>query len=142
VSEDDNVLIRGVQGDTNAIGFFGCAYFFENKDKLKDVAVVSPKTQKEVHPTPETIKSGEYAPFSRPLFVYVNAKSLSKPEVAGFVQYFLENASDVANEVGYVGLPNEVMSVVKRNYKDRKLGTQFTTAEGKSAEGALADIYK
>ena len=141
VSEDDNVLIRGVEGDANSIGFFGCAYFFENKDKLKDVAVVA-KSGKEVHPTPETIKSGEYAPFSRPLFIYVNAKSLAKPEVNAFVEYFLDNAQDVSDEVGYVGLPKEVMDVVKKNFKDKKLGTQFIKADGKSAEGALADIYK
>jgi phosphate transport system substrate-binding protein len=142
VSEDDNVLVRGVEGDQNAIGFFGCAYFFENKDKLKDVAVVNPKTQKEVVPTPETIKNGEYAPFSRPLFIYVNAKSLSKPEVSAFVDYYLDNAHDVADEVGYVGLPKEVMQLVKKNFKDKKLGTQFIKADGKHAEGALADIYK
>jgi phosphate transport system substrate-binding protein len=142
VSEDDNVLVRGVEGDPYAIGFFGCAYYFENKDKLTSVSVVNPKTNQDVSPTVETIKDGVYAPFSRPLFIYVNAKSLSRPEVEAFVDFYLDNAHDVADEVGYVGLPREMMQVAKKNFKDRKLGTQFMTPEGKHKDGALADIYK
>lgn len=141
VSEDDNVLVRGVEGDRNAIGFFGCAYFFENKDKLKDIPVVNPKTKAAILPTPETIKSGEYAPFSRPLFVYVNAKSVAKPEVKAFIEYYLENASDVADEVGYVGLPGEIYARARKNFRDGKTGSQYLKEDGKHAEGAIADVY-
>jgi phosphate transport system substrate-binding protein len=84
VSEDDNVLVKGVAGDEGAIGFFGCAYYFENKDKLKVVPVVNPKTEKAVEPTPTTIEDGSYAPFSRPLFIYVSTKSAERPEVQAF----------------------------------------------------------
>lgn len=141
VSEDDNVLVRGVEGDINAIGFFGCAYFFENKEQLKDVPVVNSKTNAAVHPNPETIKSGEYAPFSRPLFIYVNAKSIAKPEVKAFVDYYLENASDVADEVGYVGLPGEIYARARKNFRDGKTGSQYLKEDGKHAEGAIADVY-
>lgn len=142
VSEDDNVLVRGVEGDPASIGFFGCAYYFENKAALKAIPVVNSKLGKAIEPTVETIKDGTYAPFSRPLFVYVNAKAVAKPEVNGFVEFFLENAHDVADEVGYVGLPTEIGRLAMKNFKDKKTGTQFLTPEGKHAEGALTDIYK
>lgn len=97
-SEDDNVLVTGVAGDKNAIGFFGFAYYEENADKLKLVKVDG------VEPTADTIKSGTYKPLSRPLFIYVNTTALSRPEVKGFVQFYLDTAKDVAAEVGYVAL--------------------------------------
>ena len=78
VSEDDNVLVTGVAGDSNAIGYFGCAYYFENKDKVKAVPVVSP-SGKAVLPSHDTIMDGSYAPFSRPLFIYVNRKAADRP---------------------------------------------------------------
>ena len=142
VSEDDNVLVRGVEGDTGAIGFFGCAYYFENKEQLKAISIVNPKNGKVVAPSVETIKDGSYAPFSRPLFIYVNAKSKTKPEVAGFVEFFLENAHDVSDDVGYVGLPTPISRLALSNFKAGKTGSQFLTADGKHAEGALTDIYK
>ncbi len=141
VSEDDNVLVRGVEGDLNGIGFFGCAYYFENKDKINDIAIVNPKTKTAVLPTPETIKNGSYAPFSRPLFIYINAKSVAKPEVKSFIEYYLENAHDVSDEVGYVGLPDEIYARARKNFRDGKTGSQFLKEDGKHAEGAIAEIY-
>ena len=85
-SEDDNVLVTGVAGSPGAIGFFGVAYYEENQDKLKAVPVVNPATDKAVFPNPETIESGEYAPFSRPLFLYVKADSLRRPEIKRFTR--------------------------------------------------------
>jgi phosphate transport system substrate-binding protein len=106
LSEDDNVLVQGVAGDKNAIGFFGYAYYVENKDKLKVVPIDGGKGP--VEPTPETIRSGEYTPLSRPLFTYVNVKSLKeKAQVYDFAKFILENGADFAEEVGYVGLPKE-----------------------------------
>ena len=104
-SEDDNVLVQGISGDKNAIGFFGYAYYAENKGKVKIVKIDGGSGP--VEPTFDTIKSGEYAPLSRPLFIYVNKASLEREEVKTFVQFYLENAKDLAAEVGYVALPDE-----------------------------------
>lgn len=106
LSEDDNVLVQGVSGDKNAIGYFGYAYYVENKDKLKVVPIDGGNGP--VEPTNETIQSGEYKPLSRPLFTYVNTKSLKeKAQVYDFARFILENAGDLAEEVGYVRLPQE-----------------------------------
>lgn len=105
-SEDDNVLVTGVAGDKNAIGFFGFAYYEENKDKLK-VVPIDGGEGKAVEPTKETINSGEYSPLSRPLFTYVSVKSLERAEVKDFIEFMNENAGDLAEEVGYVKMPDE-----------------------------------
>lgn len=100
-SEDDNVLVQGIAGDKNAIGFFGYAYYEENKDKLKIVKVNG------IEPTFDTIKDGTYAPLSRPLFMYVNKEALARPEVKTFLTFYLENAKDIVPQVGYVALPDD-----------------------------------
>jgi phosphate transport system substrate-binding protein len=107
LSEDDNVLVQGVTSDKNAIGYFGYAYYLENKDNLKIVPVVN-KDGKAVAPTNETVESGEYNPLSRPLFIYANNASLKdKEQVYEYVKFYLENAATYAEEVGYVSLPEE-----------------------------------
>ncbi len=142
VSEDDNVLVRGVSGDASAIGFFGCAYYFENKDKLRVIPIVNPKTKTAVTPSHQTIESGEYAPFSRPLLIYVNKKSLARPEVQAFVQFYLLKAAELSEEVGYVKLPKPIYERATANYKAGKTGTQFLDAKGDSRHGPLADLYR
>ena len=104
-SEDDNVLVQGIAGDKNALGFFGYAYYEENQDKLKIVPIDNGDGP--VEPTYDTIKSGKYEPLSRPLFIYVNNKSLEKPEVKEFVTFYLETTKDIVREVGYIALPDE-----------------------------------
>ncbi|WP_038602598.1 PstS family phosphate ABC transporter substrate-binding protein [Peptoclostridium acidaminophilum] len=104
-SEDDNVLVQGISGDKNAIGFFGFAYYEENADKLKVVKIDNGSGP--IEPKFDTIKSGDYAPLSRPLFLYVNKESLTRPEVKSFLQFYIENAGTLAAEVGYVALPDE-----------------------------------
>ena len=101
-SEDDNVLIQGISGDRNALGYFGFAYYQENADKLKLVSVDSGSGC--VAPSVETIASGEYSPLSRPLFIYVSKASLERPEVSAFVEFYMENGSALTAEVGYVPL--------------------------------------
>ncbi|HSP22311.1 MAG TPA: PstS family phosphate ABC transporter substrate-binding protein [Planococcus sp. (in: firmicutes)] len=102
LSEDDNVLVQGIQGDKNAIGFFGYAYFVANKDTLKAVKIGG------IEPNNETIESGEYAPLSRPLFTYAKNESLTENEAAyNFMQYTIENAGEMADAVGYVAAPEE-----------------------------------
>lgn len=99
-SEDDNVLVQGVAGDRNSLGYFGYAYYAENQDKLKLVQVDGGAGC--VTPSPETIKSGEYKPLSRPLLIYVSRASLARPEVQGFLKFYNENADELVPQVGYV----------------------------------------
>lgn len=102
LSEDDNVLVQGIQADPNAIGFFGYAYYVANKDTLKAVSIDG------IAPTNETIESGEYAPLSRPLFTYASNQAISEDAaVYDFIEYTLENAGSMAEAVGYVALPEE-----------------------------------
>ncbi|MGL4760536.1 MAG: phosphate ABC transporter substrate-binding protein PstS family protein [Sarcina sp.] len=101
-SEDDNVLVQGVAGDKNAIGFFGFSYYTENKDKLKGVKIDAGKGG--IEPTFDNIKGGVYAPLSREIFIYVNNESLKRPEVDSFVEYYLSNAEAIVPEVGYIPL--------------------------------------
>ena len=142
VSEDDNVLVRGVEGDKNSIGFFGYAYYMENKAKLTAVAVVNPATSSALLPTHETIESGTYAPFSRPLFIYVNKESMAKPAVAAYVKFAIENGAKMAEEVGYVKLPAAIYDRAKANVASSRTGTQMCDENGKERSGALADLYK
>ena len=100
---DDNVLVQGIFGDRYALGYFGYAYYAANTDKLKLVGVDSGNGC--VEPSETTINDGTYSPLSRPLFIYVNIDALNRPEVKAFVRYFLENSTELAASVGYVGLP-------------------------------------
>ena len=101
-SEDDNILVLGVQRDANALGYFGMAYYLENQDSLKAVAVDG------VYPGPETVNDGSYTPLSRPIFIYVRKDSLERDEVSAFVEYYLENAESIVPEIGYVALPSDM----------------------------------
>jgi phosphate transport system substrate-binding protein len=105
-SEDDNILVQGVAGDQNALGYFGYAYYAENTDKLKIVPIDAGDGP--VTPSDSTINGGQYTPLSRPLFIYVSKASLEKPEVKAFVEFYMENALDLVSEVGYTPLPEEV----------------------------------
>ena len=104
-SEDDNVLVQGVHGDRNSLGYFGYSYYIENKDKVKAVAVDSGNGC--VLPSMETIFNELYSPLSRPLFIYVNKASLDKLEVQEFVEFYMRNASELVREVGYVPLSDK-----------------------------------
>jgi phosphate transport system substrate-binding protein len=140
-SEDDNVLVQGISGDVNALGFFGLAYYLENKDKLKAVAVKADDKAKAVLPAVETAKDGTYQPLSRPIFIYVSRKSVeTKPEVAKFVEFYLDkkNAAKLVKEVGYVPLPDNAYEVFMRRFKERSTGTAFTGSKiGVSVEELL-----
>jgi phosphate transport system substrate-binding protein len=141
VSEDDNNLVQGIASTKSAIGFFGCAYYFENTDKLRAVPIVN-ASGKAVLPDSATIASGDYSPFSRPLFLYVNAKSSRRPEVKLFVKFYLENAADIADSVGYVGLPDEVSEMAAKHFENRLVGTHYWTQDGKRREGSLEEVYQ
>ena len=102
-SENDNQLVQGVAGDKFSLGFFGFGYYETNKAKLKIVAVDNGAGA--ITPNETTIMDGTYAPLSRPLFIYVNAESAKKAEVAAFVEYYLTNAPTLVKEAHYVALP-------------------------------------
>mgnify|MGYP003300468685 FL=1 len=122
-SEDDNVLVTGVAGSKYALGFFGYAYYAENKSKLKVVPIDGGNGA--VSPTSKTINDGSYSPLSRPIFIYVNPEAAKRPEVDAFVTFYLDNAASLAGEVGYVGMPDKVTDRVKSRYKNRQTGKWF-----------------
>ena len=106
-SADDNVLVQGIAGDKGSLGYFGYAYYQENTEKLKLVAVDSGSGC--VKPSPTTIPSGEYSPLSRPLFIYVNTDSYNnKPAVKELVDFYMINGPKLTNEVGYVASDSSV----------------------------------
>jgi phosphate transport system substrate-binding protein len=102
-SEDDNVLVQGIAGDRNALGYFGFAYYVENQDKLKLLAIDAGKGA--IAPSKQTIEDGTYAPLSRPIFIYPNKAALARPEVKEFVKFYMDNAPKLVAEVGYVPMP-------------------------------------
>jgi phosphate transport system substrate-binding protein len=123
-SEDDNVLVQGVSRDVNAIGYFGMAYYEENKDKLK-AAPISWKGSKAVYPTMETVINGSYQPLSRPIFIYINAKALDKPEVREFAAYYMQHAEKLVREVKYVPLPAKAYTYNMNQIQKKMVGTKF-----------------
>lgn len=101
-SEDDNVLVQGITNDKNALGFFGLAYYEENQEKLKLIGVDNGMGA--VLPSFETVKEGEYAPLSRPVYIYVSSKAVKNPAVVAFVEFYLEAAAELVQDVGYIAL--------------------------------------
>ena len=98
-SSDDNQLVQGVEGDKGALGYFGYAYYLEQKDKLKAFSVNG------ILPSDETVKNGTYKPLSRPLYIYINKKSFTeKAQVKSFVQFYIKNAAQLVKSSGYVPL--------------------------------------
>ena len=123
-SEDDNVLVQGVSRDVNGLGYFGYAYYVENKDKLKAVPIVNEKGQA-VEPSMEAVLKGSYSPLARPIFIYVNAKALERAEVREFVQYYMQNGGKLAREVKYVPLPDSAYKTAWEHVQKGKKGTVF-----------------
>ena len=98
-SSDDNQLVQGVEGDKGALGYFGYAYYLEQKDKLKAFSVNG------ILPSDETVKNGTYKPLSRPLYLYINKKSFAeKAQVKSFIQFYIKNATELVKSSGYVPL--------------------------------------
>ena len=122
-SEDDNVLVQGVTRDKKAIGYFGFAYYIENQKKLKALAVDGGKGP--VLPSKQTVEDGSYTPLARPIFIYVNVKSLNKVAVKEFVDFYISNAPKLVAEVKYVPLPASAYKMASEHIKSKKLGTVF-----------------
>ena len=141
MSEDDNMLVQGVEGSKGALGYFGYAYYEANKDRLKLVAIDS-GDGKPVKPRLDTISSGIYKPLSRPLFLYVNIASLEKPAVKSFLDFILDNAKTIVQHpsVGYVALDDAVYEVARDRLKAKVPGSAIASA----APGPIdfVELYK
>jgi phosphate transport system substrate-binding protein len=136
-SEDDNVLVTGVAGSEGGLGFFGFAYYKENRDKL--IAGPIQDSGAPVAPTIETINDGSYAPLSRPVFIYVSTAAAARPEVKAFIDFYLETVPMLIEEVGYVALPDAVYAGVRQRFANRVAGSAYASpdAQGKS----LLELY-
>ncbi len=122
-SEDDNVLVQGVSRDKGGIGYFGFAYYIENAGKLKAANIWN--GSKFVAPSAQTVEDGSYQPLARPIFIYVNAKSLERPEVKEFVDFYMKEGAKLTKEVKYVPLPAAIYKINAENVGKKKLGTVF-----------------
>jgi phosphate transport system substrate-binding protein len=139
-SEDDNVLVQGIAGDVNAIGYFGYAYYAENTKRLSALPVAEKAGMPAVSPSEASVLNGSYRPLSRPIFIYVNAKSIAKPEVKSFVDFFMANAAKMSKEVKYVPLPPEAYKIGLEHIAKNKRGTVFN---GKNEVGiTIAELLK
>ncbi|HLO62021.1 MAG TPA: PstS family phosphate ABC transporter substrate-binding protein [Azonexus sp.] len=139
-SEDDNVLVQGVSRDVNAIGYFGYAYYAENKSRLKALPIVNPKTNVAVEPSEDSVIKATYQPLSRPIFIYVKAKSLEKPEVKEFVEFYMKHGAALTKEVKYVPLPAAAYTGNIEHMAKKKYGTVFG---GKNEIGiTIEDLMK
>ncbi len=130
-NEDDTVLVQGVASADNALGYFGIAYL-RNQPKLRAVPIDDGNESNgagAVMPSAITVANGTYQPLSRPIFIYVNVKSISRPEVDRFVTFYLQAVRELSAEVGYVPLPSRTEQLAKERYKARRTGTMF---EGKA----------
>src|SRR5690606_20607157 len=142
-SEDDNVLVKGVSSDKNALGYFGFAYYEMNADQLKLVPIDDEDDtngEAPVVPGRETVSSGTYQPLSRPLFIYINAKAAEKPEMQAFIKFYMDNAGMLVEEIGGISLPQEVYQLAQSRFNKKITGSAFS---GKNMVGVnIADLLK
>lgn len=122
-SEDDNILVQGITSDRNALGYFGYAYYQENKDKLKLVAVDGGKGP--VLPAERTVMNGTYQPLSRPIFIYVAARAAARPEVREFVEFYLKKAPELVRQVKYIPLPERAYRLGQERLARGVVGSVF-----------------
>jgi phosphate transport system substrate-binding protein len=131
-SEDDNVLVQGVSRDAGALGYFGLAYYEENKNKLNAVAIDNGSGG--VLPSAATVINGRYQPLARPIFIYVKKSSAMQPHVAKFVRFYIQNAPQISRGVGYVGLPSSISRLTMQRFNKKVTGSLF------AGKGAVVGI--
>jgi phosphate transport system substrate-binding protein len=134
-SEDDNVIVQGVSGDEGALGYFGFAYYQENREKLKLVPVDDGDDSNgkgPILPSLETVKDGTYRPLSRPIFIYPKVKALDRPEVKSFVEFYLTKGVPLVSEVGYIPLADREYELTRARLAGRKLGSMFEGTDSHS----------
>jgi phosphate transport system substrate-binding protein len=118
-SEDDNVIVQAVQGSAGAMGYFGYSYYEENAETLKALEVDNGSGC--VAPSAETVQDGSYAPLGRQLFIYPSAEALERPEVEGFVRFYIENIDEIVEAAGFIGLNDEQKTTLSDQF-DALLG--------------------
>jgi len=138
-SEDDNTLVQGVSRDINALGYFGLAYYEENRSKLRAVAIDNGRGG--VLPSIATVNNGSYQPLARPLFIYVNKKSASKPHIAKFMRYYLMNSAKLSRQVGYVPLPGTLSRLAMQRFNKKATGSLFA-GKGAVTGVRIADLLR
>lgn len=122
-SEDDNVLVQGVSRDKNAIGYFGYAYYEENKGRLKAVPIDNGKGP--ILPSAKSVLDGSYTPLSRPIFIYINAEAAKRQEVRDFVLYYMRNGERLVSKVAYVPLPKKAYTTFTGYFRAGRVGSVF-----------------
>jgi phosphate transport system substrate-binding protein len=134
-SEDDNVIVQGVAGDENALGYFGFAYYEQNQGKLKLVSIDDgddANGKGPIAPSPDTVKNGSYRPLSRPIFIYPKLKALDRAEVRNFVDYYLTKGIPLIREVGYIPLTDSEYNLVRTRFSAKKTGSMFEGVDSHS----------
>lgn len=124
-SEDDNVIVQAVSRDVNALAYVGFAYYLENRKKLKAIPVLAKDGKTAVLPSIQSVSDASYQPLARPLFIYVNAKSLERPEVNAFVSFYLNQAEQISKQVKYIPLTKKDYQHTIVNFQNKKPGTAF-----------------
>jgi len=133
-SENDNVLVEGVTSNKNGLGFFGFAYYIEDQTKVTAVAINNGKGG--ILPSVETVENGNYQPLSRPIFIYVNAKAIEKPEIKEFVEFYMKNAILLVKEAKFFPLPPRAYTTMMEHFNKKRVGTVFN---GVTAVGLTID---
>lgn len=122
-TEDDNVTVQGVANSPGGLGYFGLAYYEENRSRLRALAIDNGNGP--VEPSVANVVNGSYQPLSRPIFIYVSAAALRRPQVAQFIQYYINNAASASQRVGYVPLPASAYQTYLQRAQRRQVGTAF-----------------
>ena len=134
-SEDDNVIVQGVSGDENALGYFGFAYYEENQGKLTLVPVDDGEDANgkgPILPSVETVGEGTYRPLSRPIFIYPKVKALDRPEVRSFLDFYLSSGAALVREVGYIALKDAEYALVRTRFSSRTTGSMYEGTDSHS----------
>jgi len=143
VSENDNVLVQGIANDIQALGFFGLAYYEENRDKLRLIPIEDGNDDNgagAIAPSLETVGNGTYQPLSRPLFIYVNKEAAEQKLVQDFIYFYLTEGGVLAMEVGYIPLPERDYELVKQRFDERIVGSVFA-GEGSQVGVTIEELF-
>jgi phosphate transport system substrate-binding protein len=140
-SESDNVLVMGVAGDKGSLGYFGFSYFASNAGQLKLIGIDDGRG-KPIKPTLDNIRSGDYQPLSRPLFLYINKESAGRDDVQDFIEFFFEHGKAIIEhpQVNYVSLPDDVQTIAIERFRNKKTGSAMHAAHSTGA-GNLIEIF-
>jgi phosphate transport system substrate-binding protein len=134
-SEDDNVIVQGVVSDEGALGYFGYAYYEENRDRLKLVAIDDGDEANgagAILPSPETVMSGTYRPLSRPIFIYPKVKAMARPEIKQFLDFYLTQGTSLVREVGYIPLSGKEYELVRQRLSSGRTGSMYQGTDSHS----------